>query len=216
MERLCHVFRIVPGREEEYVRRHVEIWPEMVEAMKAAGFADYTLFRRGTDVIAVCECHPDVETCFARFAEHGVGERWQASMEGLVVGLTDEPGSSSATRRTGTLTDIPRPKVGVVSCYFPLFEKQMPPGFRQDREATARGYADLLARDFDVVDAGTLASDADGERANALLRDARVDAVVFAPSMAAPPSYAARALAELEAAARHLERPHDRPAARRA
>jgi len=64
----------------------------MVEAMKAAGFADYTLFRRRTDVIAVCECHPDVETCFGRFAEDGVGERWQASMEGLVVGLTDDGG----------------------------------------------------------------------------------------------------------------------------
>ena len=39
-----------------------------------------------------CECHPDVETCFARFAERGVGERWQASMEGLVVGLTGANG----------------------------------------------------------------------------------------------------------------------------
>jgi L-arabinose isomerase len=91
-----------------------------------------------------------------------------------------------------------RPKVGVVSCYFPLFESQMPPGFRQDREATARGYAELLARDFDVVDAGTLASDADGERANALLREARAEVVVFAPAMAAPPSYAAHALAGLD------------------
>ncbi|HEY6075439.1 MAG TPA: hypothetical protein VIV36_01275, partial [Gaiella sp.] len=57
-----------------------------------AGFANYTLFRRGTDVIAVCECYPDVETCFARFAEHGIGERWQESMAGLVVGLVDEDG----------------------------------------------------------------------------------------------------------------------------
>ena len=95
--------------------------------------------------------------------------------------------------------DVLRPTVGLVSCYFPLFEKQMPPGFRQDREATARGYAELLARDFDVVDAGTLASDADGERANALLREARPDVVVFAPSMAAPPSYVAHALAGLDA-----------------
>ena len=93
MERLCHVFRVTPGSEEEYVRRHVEIWPEMVEAMKAAGFANYTLFRRGLDVIAVSECHPDVETCFARFAELGVGERWQASMAGLVEGQTDEHGA---------------------------------------------------------------------------------------------------------------------------
>jgi L-arabinose isomerase len=97
------------------------------------------------------------------------------------------------------VTELRRPKVGVVSCYFPLFEKQMPPGFRQDREATARGYAELLARDFDVVDAGMLASDADGERANALLRESRPDVVVFAPTMAAPPSYAAHALAEIDA-----------------
>jgi L-rhamnose mutarotase len=92
VERLCHVFRVVQGREDEYVRRHDEIWPEMVEAMKEAGFANYTLFRRKRDVIAVCECHPDVATCFARFAELGVGERWGASMEGIVLDLTDENG----------------------------------------------------------------------------------------------------------------------------
>ncbi len=92
MERLCHVFRIEPGTEEEYVRRHKEIWPEMVEAMKAAGFANYTLFRRGLEVVATCECDPDIETCFARFAEHDVGRRWQESMQGIVVGLTDEEG----------------------------------------------------------------------------------------------------------------------------
>src|SRR5260221_1164802 len=92
MERLCHVFRVAAGREEEYVRRHVEIWPEMVEAMEEAGFANYTLYRRGTDVIAVCECHPDVATCFARFTELGVGGRWAASMEGIVLDLADQNG----------------------------------------------------------------------------------------------------------------------------
>ena len=59
------------------------------------------------------------------------------------------------------------PKVGIFSSYFALFEEQMPPGFRDDRAATARGYAELLAREFDVADAGMLASDADGDRANA-------------------------------------------------
>jgi L-rhamnose mutarotase len=92
MERLCHGFRIVPGTEAEYVRRHVEIWPEMVEAMKEAGFTNYSLFRRGTEVIAYCECHPDVETSFARFTELGVGERWGASMKDIVLDLVDENG----------------------------------------------------------------------------------------------------------------------------
>ncbi len=93
MERLCHSFKVAPGMEAEYVKRHVEIWPEMVEAMKAAGFANYSLFRRGLDVVAVCECHPDVDTCFARFAELGVGEQWQQYMQGLVLDLTDAAGA---------------------------------------------------------------------------------------------------------------------------
>jgi L-rhamnose mutarotase len=92
MERLCNTLRIAPGREDEYDRRHVEIWPEMVEAIKDAGVSNVTLFRRGSDVIVVYECHPDVETCFARLAEHGVGERWQASMEELVTDRTDGVG----------------------------------------------------------------------------------------------------------------------------
>jgi len=85
-----------------------------------------------------------------------------------------------------------------VSCYFTLFDDQMPSGFRQEREAVVRGYVELLARDFDVVDAGMLTTDAEGDRARELLQQARPDVIVFAPSMAAPPSYAARALAGLD------------------
>jgi hypothetical protein len=97
------------------------------------------------------------------------------------------------------LTDARRPVVGFVSCYFSLFDEQMPAGFRQEREAVVRRYVELLARAFDVVDAGILTSDAEGDAANALLRARRPDAVVFAPSMAAPPSYVARALEGVEA-----------------
>ena len=92
VERLCHTFRIAAGTEEEYVRRHHEIWPEMVEAMHAAGFSNYSLFRRGLDVVAYCECSPDVDTCFARFAAHDVGARWQEYMRGIVLDLTDADG----------------------------------------------------------------------------------------------------------------------------
>ena len=92
-----------------------------------------------------------------------------------------------------------RPRIGVVSCYFPLFDAQMPAGFRQEREAVARGFAELLARDFEVTDAGMLASDEDGDRANAVLRETRLDAIVVAPTMAAPPSYTVHALAGVDA-----------------
>ena len=110
----------------------------------------------------------------------------------------------------------PPPRVGLVSCYFTLFDEQMPAGFRAEREAVVRGYAELLRREFDVVDAGMLTSEAEGEQASALLREAAPDAVVFAPSMAAPPSYAAAALAGLDAPLVDLERADDRPPAGRA
>ena len=44
MERLCHMFDVAPGREEEYVRRHVEIWPEMVELLKSQGVTNYSIY----------------------------------------------------------------------------------------------------------------------------------------------------------------------------
>src|SRR5437762_7331508 len=41
-----HAFRmqLKPGVVEEYRRRHDEIWPELAEAISAAGIYDYSIF----------------------------------------------------------------------------------------------------------------------------------------------------------------------------
>ena len=41
-----HAFRmkIPPQYAGEYTRRHAEIWPELVEALKGAGISDYSIF----------------------------------------------------------------------------------------------------------------------------------------------------------------------------
>ena len=90
---VCRSFRIVPGTEEECVRRRREIWPELIQAMRVAGFSNYSLFRRVTDVVASCECSPDVETCFDLFAEAGSADRWQEYMRGIVVDLVGPDGN---------------------------------------------------------------------------------------------------------------------------
>jgi len=86
----------------------------------------------------------------------------------------------------------------MISCYFGLYEEQMPPGFRADRQAAAARCADVLRTRFETVDAGMLASNADGAAANAVLLQAGIDVLVFAPSMVAPPSYALAALDGLD------------------
>lgn len=92
MERACFTFEIHEGKEEEYKRRHDEIWPELVEVLTQSGLRNYTLFRRGTQVIAYVECHPDVATAFGKVAATDVNARWSKWFEDIIVRLTDDEG----------------------------------------------------------------------------------------------------------------------------
>lgn len=44
MQRFAFKMRIKPGFEEEYKRRHEQIWPELIQSLKEAGISDYTIF----------------------------------------------------------------------------------------------------------------------------------------------------------------------------
>jgi len=44
METIAFRMTLKPGCEAEYKRRHDEIWPELVELLKAAGISDYSIF----------------------------------------------------------------------------------------------------------------------------------------------------------------------------
>ncbi|HEY4278789.1 MAG TPA: L-rhamnose mutarotase [Conexibacter sp.] len=92
MERCCFTFTLRPGMEEEYRRRHDEIWPEMVVALTASGIANYTIFRRGREVIAYCECEPDAATAFGRMGDTEVNQRWSVWFEDVIEALADEAG----------------------------------------------------------------------------------------------------------------------------
>jgi L-rhamnose mutarotase len=93
MERFCFAFDIRPGAEDEYKRRHDEIWPELVAAIKDAGISNYSLFRRGTHVTAYCECEPDAETAFAKVGASDANRRWSEWFEDVIVALVDEDGN---------------------------------------------------------------------------------------------------------------------------
>jgi L-rhamnose mutarotase len=92
VERVCFTFDIRPGTDAEYKKRHDEIWPELVDAIKEAGFANYSLFRRGTTIVAYAECHPDVATSLGKLAPQKVNARWSAWFEDIIVSLVDENG----------------------------------------------------------------------------------------------------------------------------
>jgi L-rhamnose mutarotase len=44
METVAFRMTLKPGMREEYERRHREIWPELADALTAAGIRDYWIF----------------------------------------------------------------------------------------------------------------------------------------------------------------------------
>jgi len=44
MTRNAFTMKLKKGYEEEYKRRHDEIWPELAEELKKAGISDYSIF----------------------------------------------------------------------------------------------------------------------------------------------------------------------------
>jgi L-rhamnose mutarotase len=54
MQRLAFTMKLKPGCEQEYRRRHDQIWPELKALLKKAGICDYSIF-----------LDPDTGTLFA-------------------------------------------------------------------------------------------------------------------------------------------------------
>lgn len=92
MQRLCFLMEIIPGREEEYERRHSDVWPELVAELSTAGVRNYTLFRRGTSVIAYAECHPDAATAFGAVGATEINKRWSHLFTDVLAVHTDQNG----------------------------------------------------------------------------------------------------------------------------
>jgi L-rhamnose mutarotase len=73
------VLGVRPGYEDEYVRRHREIWPEMVEALRSAGIRNYSIFRHGLTLFGYFETD-DVEETQRYLAEDATNRRWSEWM----------------------------------------------------------------------------------------------------------------------------------------
>lgn len=84
MERYTWKGRVLPGKLEEYRRRHDEIWPEMTEVLNQAGIRNYTIWNLRDELFGYYECD-SIEYALKVQAESPVVARWNVSMEGIMV-----------------------------------------------------------------------------------------------------------------------------------
>ena len=81
MERVCFLGRIRPDRLDEYRARHREVWPEMTDALREAGWANYTLFLTDDGLLVGYLETDDFAAAQHRMAQTGVNARWQGQMQ---------------------------------------------------------------------------------------------------------------------------------------
>ena len=80
MERVCFLLRVRPDRLDEYKRRHRAVWPEMLEALRAAGWGNYSLFLAADGLLVGYVEVEDFEAALAAMEATDVNARWQAEM----------------------------------------------------------------------------------------------------------------------------------------
>lgn len=73
------VLEVRPGYEDEYKKRHDEIWPEMLEALGQAGIRNYNIFRHGLTLFGYFETD-DLEATRAFLRDSDVDRRWSEWM----------------------------------------------------------------------------------------------------------------------------------------
>lgn len=84
MKRMAWKGRIKPGCKEEYIKRHNQIWPEMVCVLKEAGIHNYTIFANGNELFGYYECEKGIAFAEQSQANSPVVDRWNEYMKDIL------------------------------------------------------------------------------------------------------------------------------------
>jgi L-rhamnose mutarotase len=85
MERVCWTMRVRPEKLDEYKARHREVWPEMLAALREAGWGNYSLFLTEDGLLIGYLETEDFAAAQAAMEATDVNARWQAEMAEFLV-----------------------------------------------------------------------------------------------------------------------------------
>ncbi len=84
-ERYAWKAKILEGKKEEYVKRHKEIWEEMITVLKEAGIKNYTIWCNGNELFGYYECEFGVEYAAKVQSQSPIVDRWNEYMKDVMV-----------------------------------------------------------------------------------------------------------------------------------
>ena len=90
MERYAWKATLKQGKKAEYVKRHKEIWREMVDVLKSAGIENYSIWLCGNELFGYYECKYGKEYAAKTQAESPIVKKWNEYMKDVMDMETDK------------------------------------------------------------------------------------------------------------------------------
>jgi L-rhamnose mutarotase len=91
MTRYCFSLHVRPDRLAEYRERHAAVWPDMLHALRDAGWRNYSIFARPDGLLIGYVEAADLAAAQQAMAATEVNARWQAEMSRYFTGLDGRP-----------------------------------------------------------------------------------------------------------------------------
>jgi len=89
--RVCFLLKVKADLLEEYTRRHEQVWPDMLAALRETGWRNYSLFLRPDGLLVGYLETDDLDAALAGMAATDVNTRWQTEMAPFFEQLDGKP-----------------------------------------------------------------------------------------------------------------------------
>jgi L-rhamnose mutarotase len=108
VQRVCFLLKVRSDRAAEYRERHSAVWPEMLEALSACGWHNYSLFLREDGLLVGYLETEDFAAARAAMEKTEVNDRWQREMAPFFepLGSPDITGAQRPDEAMAPLTEV--------------------------------------------------------------------------------------------------------------
>lgn len=89
MSRLAFKMKLYPGFEEEYKKRHDELWPELKQLLKTNGISEYSIFLDKETNILFGVMNVENRSVLDKLPAEPVMQKWWAYMKKIMESNTD-------------------------------------------------------------------------------------------------------------------------------
>jgi L-rhamnose mutarotase len=89
MDRVSFLMRVKDGYQDEYIRRHREVWPEVLEEQQLAGIKKMAIYMKGSDLFLYMEVE-DYAKAVRILSQSPAALRWEEYMAPIMDDLNDQ------------------------------------------------------------------------------------------------------------------------------